>query len=153
MPSVSWYLQRLRAMTPAEALWRAGCASRDAVRRAGLMPVPSPRDVRPPLAGTPDALQPQLRLLPEQLDASAREGAWIDALLDRADRIAAGRLTIFDLHDVPFDFSQDWNRDVKSGRNCPLQRPEDIDYRDFARVGDAKFVWEPNRHHHLVVLA
>lgn len=27
-----------------------------------------------------------------------------------------------------------------------------IDYRDFAVTGDCKFVWEPNRHHQLVVL-
>jgi hypothetical protein len=28
-----------------------------------------------------------------------------------------------------------------------------VDYRDFATNGDCKHVWEPNRHHHFVVLA
>jgi hypothetical protein len=33
-----------------------------------------------------------------------------------------------------------------------LNFAESIDYRDFAVTGDAKYVWEPSRHHHLVVL-
>jgi hypothetical protein len=35
----------------------------------------------------------------------------------------------------------------------PLAFGKTIDYRDAAVMGDPKFLWEPNRHHHLVSLA
>jgi len=89
--------------------------------------------------------------------ASARPGTksgeWRAELLRRADAIAAHRLSLFDLEDRHLGTPIDWNRDHKTGRPAPLRFSAGIDYRDPDVTGDCKFVWEPNRHHHLVVLA
>ncbi|MCX7887221.1 MAG: heparinase II/III family protein [Verrucomicrobiae bacterium] len=47
----------------------------------------------------------------------------------------------------------DWQLDETTGKSAPLRFSLDIDYRDAASIGDAKVIWEKNRHHHLTVLA
>ena len=78
---------------------------------------------------------------------------WLQQLRERATRSAAGHLSLFDMADCALGDPIDWNRDPKHGVLTPRSFAPAIDYRDFTATGDAKFVWEPNRHHHLVVLA
>ena len=77
---------------------------------------------------------------------------WYDALLARAERIAEYRLDLFDLKDKHLGNPIIWNRDHKRGQDTPMMFSPSLDYRDVNKVGDCKFVWEPNRHHQLVVL-
>jgi len=70
-----------------------------------------------------------------------------------ADMVASNRLNIFNLEGADLGQRIDWNRDYASGKSARLDYAPSIDYRDFGVAGDAKFVWEPNRHQHLVVLA
>jgi hypothetical protein len=76
------------------------------------------------------------------------EHEWRDRLIAHAEQVAHHRLSFFGLVDV-----LDWNRDHESGRKAPpIRFAPLVDYRDCRVAGDAKVVWEPNRHHHLVVL-
>jgi hypothetical protein len=77
---------------------------------------------------------------------------WNPALTARAEAVVAHRLSFFDLDDCHLGDPIDWNRDHKHGVAAPRGFAPWIDYRDFRVTGDCKFVWEPNRHHHLVVL-
>lgn len=70
-----------------------------------------------------------------------------------ADEILNGRLPVFALHDNKFPPSSDWNRDPLTGTKAPLSFGKTLNYRDEAIVGDIKYLWEPNRHLHLVTLA
>lgn len=90
--------------------------------------------------------------LPEPGALSA--GAWCDVarLAVRAEAILENRLTLFDLEDHPLGDPVCWNYEYKAGRAAPAGFAPDIDYRDHTVTGDCKFVWEPNRHQHLVVL-
>src|SRR5690606_19793650 len=78
---------------------------------------------------------------------------WMPRLLEKADAVVANRLSYFDLegqhHGDPFD----WHRDFSAGKSSPVLHVTRTNYRDFSRFGDCKLVWEPNRHHQLVVLA
>jgi hypothetical protein len=87
-----------------------------------------------------------------QAAALPEEAAWLARLLPRAERVAAHRLSYFELEDRHLGEPIDWNRDHASGIAAPLGFAAGIDYRDFSATGDAKHVWEPNRHQHLVVL-
>jgi hypothetical protein len=78
--------------------------------------------------------------------------SWRTRLIERADRVTAHRLTFFDLDDVKLGDPIDWNREHSCGKATPLRYAGSIDYRDYAVTGDCKVVWEPNRHHHLVIL-
>ena len=77
---------------------------------------------------------------------------WQRRLLAQANRIASHQISFFDLQEHNLGSPIDWNRDHKAGKRAPLAFAPTIDYRSFDLTGDCKFVWEPNRHHQLVVL-
>jgi hypothetical protein len=79
----------------------------------------------------------------------------VDAVpyLAAADRVAAGKLDIFALRGVHLGSPPRWNRDPKTGVEAPLGFSKLLDYRDPRLVGDIKYLWELNRHLHLVTLA
>ena len=73
--------------------------------------------------------------------------------LSAADRICLGQLSILGLRTVAVDPIPNWNRDPKTGIEIPLVFGKKLDFRDHTLVGDIKYVWEINRHQHLVTLA
>src|SRR5262245_2655210 len=155
MPSPGWYLRRLRTMSPGEVAWRLGSALRVMELRGRLALGREPEaPAAPPIAAT---ARPSFRLSDVSVGEWAHcttepERSWRDELCSRADRLAQHRLSFFDLEDCDLGDPIDWNRDHAAGRPTPLRFAPLIDYRDWNAVGDAKVVWEPSRHHQLVVL-
>lgn len=154
MRRLSWYINRLRAMTPQEFSWRLytlGRAPLDRLRlRIGLAGKLPPRllEGAAPHVGFPLLIA----------DAGRRPGAASDieqaeALLRRGDRVRLGCLSYLGLGDHPHGQIPDWNRDHAHQKAAPRCWSSRIDYRDFEVTGDCKLVWELNRHHHWVVLA
>ena len=144
-------------MSAGELAWRAAGRLRDAELwgRLALRLEPRPRASDPGDAGAcadPGFRVCDLRVgewaVPERHD----ERQWRDRLVAHAEQVARHRLSFFDLVDRHLGDPIDWNRDHWSGRKAPLRFAPLVDYRDYEVTGDAKVVWEPNRHHHLVVL-
>jgi hypothetical protein len=134
-----WYANRLRCMTPREIRHRALRALMLRAERWGLLGA----EVVPP----PDIShgpRPWIRT-PSRVDAKP--------CLEAADRIAAGRFDVFALRGVELGTPPRWNRDPKTGVEAQLRFGKLLDYRDPRLVGDIKYLWEPNRHLHLVTLA
>jgi hypothetical protein len=155
MQSASWYVRRLRGMSGDEILWRVKSSVRDLLDR-GRFPLklyPGP-DVVPPSPHAPgfrvSDVGPAAWV---NLPPGAPEAAWRDRLLRQAEAVLGHKLSFFNLEDQHLGDPIDWNRDHGNGRPAPLQFAPAIDYRDFRVTGDTKFVWEPSRHHQLVVLA
>jgi hypothetical protein len=81
---------------------------------------------------------------------------WKERLVAKADRLVAHRFDLFDRQDELLGDEGgeiDWNHEAKAGKEAPMGFAPSIDYRDYESAGDCKWVWEPNRHHHFVVLA
>ena len=57
------------------------------------------------------------------------------------------------MRDADLGSPPSWNRDPKTGVEAPLSFGKLLDYRNPQLVGDIKYLWEPNRHLHLVTLA
>jgi hypothetical protein len=159
MQSFNWYLQRLRSMSLPEVLWRARSALRDQVDRPrfalGLYPS-LPVESRPSeLATGGPAFRihnwPAAQYRNGPLRPDERE--WQRRLLERADKLLRHQIGFFSLTDCDLGEVIDWNRDYESDKAAPQTFAGSIDYRDYRVTGDAKIVWELNRHHHLVVLA
>lgn len=126
-------------MTPAEVAYRAVRAIQARAERSGIAgerAVPAP-------------------------DLAARPNRWIHSspqvdpsiYIEAAERIAHGWIDIFALRNVNLGQPPRWNRDPKTGIEAPLVFGKLLDYRDPDLVGDIKYLWEPNRHLHLVTLA
>jgi hypothetical protein len=137
--TLRWRLNRLRRMTPVEVAHRALRAMVTRAERAGLVPAPA---VPAP-------------------DLTVGGNAWVhrdpgvnpERYLAAADEIAHGRLALFALGEFDLGMPPRWNRDPKTGIQAPLVYGKLLDYRDPDLVGDIKYLWEPNRHLHLVTLA
>jgi hypothetical protein len=126
-------------MTPAEVAYRVVRALQAQAERAGVLgaqhaPAPDLARSFKPWVHAP----PNVELLP---------------YLAAADRIGDGWLDIFALRGVELGQPPRWNRDPKTGIEAPLRYGKTLDYRDPDIVGDIKYLWEPNRHLHLVTLA
>ena len=144
-------------MSAGELAWRATSRLRDAElwTRMLLRLEPRPPDRDRAVDGA--CLAPGFRVCDVRLGEwvlSERddEKAWRDRLVSEADRVARHWLSFFDLVDADLGDPIDWNRDHASGQKVPPRFAPLLDYRDYRVAGDAKVVWEPNRHHHLVVL-
>lgn len=135
MQKLSWYANRLSLMSVGEVAWRARQSVLRFAYLFGARPVPAPCSV-------PARIRPWL----------APAAGSFDAILASAERIIAGQFCVFDLTtqrrpELPF-----WCRDPRTGVVAPVRPGPLIDYRDVAVVGDARYVWELNRHFHLVSL-
>jgi hypothetical protein len=73
--------------------------------------------------------------------------------LAAAERIRLGELDIFALRGFNLGHPPRWNRDPKTGIQAPLLFGKTLDCRDPDQVGDIRYLWELNRHLHLVTLA
>lgn len=144
MASPTWYLRRLQQMTPGEVAWRARSTLRDARDRCslaiGLLPRTGPHPPGPLL---------------ERTLCDAPVGAMppgVDAVVRRANALLEHRLTFSSLDNTFVGDPIDWNRDHESGRSTPMRFANAINYRNPKVAGDAKLVWDLNRHQHLPVL-
>ena len=136
---LKWRLNRLRCMTPAEISHRVVRTLSAHAERAGLLVdegMPEPALDNAPVAWV-------------------HSGARVEpaGYLAAADRIASGRLDVFALSGVELGSPPRWNRDPRTGVEAPLTFGKLLDYRDPRRVGDIKYLWEVNRHLHIVTLA
>lgn len=135
---LAWKLNRLRCMSAAEIGHRVVKAAAMRAEQWGFV-----RCIVP---------APDLWHVPQPwIHADARVDP--SPYLVAAERILAGRHDIFALEDMDLGSPPRWNRDPKTGIDAPLDFGKQLDYRDAQRVGDCKYLWEPNRHLHLVTLA
>ena len=159
MQLLTWYAQRLRAMSRQEICWRLACKIREATDRCLLKVRQRPIHIECIAVGNGEALEVRSEVVGLHLASrpvvpgdGAEEQSWIGLAVARADAICRNRLDLFDLEGQDVGSVIDWNYEYKAGRKAPTGFAPAIDYRDYAVTGDCKFVWEPNRHQHLVVL-
>jgi len=88
-----------------------------------------------------------------KLSTSDWPGAWRKNCLAHADDLLQHKFTFFAFDNEPLGESIDWNRDYSSDKSIPLTYAHRLNYRRETSVGDVKYVWELNRHQHLVRLA
>jgi heparinase II/III-like protein len=146
-------------MTPDEIAWRLRSSLRDHVDRFLVCRRQRWRTPSVFLNGDGEEKMPGFRVCETAVGETLLPTAngdlvkqWYDSLLARAERIADHRLDYFDLKDKHLGDPILWNRDHKRNQDTPMVFCHSLDYRDLNDAGDCKYVWEPNRHHQLVVL-
>ena len=95
-----------------------------------------------------------LELLPSPIAiAAATRGTPYEVDLVRlADQILLGRIPVFDT-EIDYGTVVAWRRDPLRDIETPRQYFRFIPYLDLLACGDHKWIWEINRHQHLVLLA
>lgn len=143
-------------MSPAEIAWRVQGKVRDSVDRLlaskRRAPVPAASVWR---GGPVDAWRGEIAgTLRAAGELPAVKGAedWRARAIAAADALCAHRIRLFHLEDHPLGDPIRWNFDYLRNVPTPTKLAGEIDYRDVRETGDCKFVWEPSRHQHWVVL-
>jgi hypothetical protein len=141
--TLAWYLRRLRAMTPAELVWRAGRI----IRARGLPPrVPSALSSRGG-AGLRafQLLDPAVvrRVATEHPDEAG-------AVVALAEKFLRHEFRFFGNPEASLGVDIDWSYDPISNYRWPLAPSRAIDYKFNGQ--DPKWVWELNRLQHLPLL-
>lgn len=158
MSSLEWYWKRLSLMSVEEIGYRARTAARQWLQWPwrGF-----PRQPKP--------LSQFFRLTERDLDAYRQGPRPVKFLALRhnrppaaisrqeavalAEELLAHRVSFFDLDREPLGDPIRWNYNYKYRRMSPMIYAPRINYRDERLVGDVKYIWELNRHQHLVLLA
>lgn len=78
--------------------------------------------------------------------ASARK------LIDKAERLVAGKFDLLGFKDLSFGDPIDWQFEPVSGKRLPLLHWSKLDYLDAEIAGDKKIIWELNRHQYFQTL-
>lgn len=99
-------------------------------------------------AETPLALLPD----PSAVANALRDTDYARELVVIAHGILQGRIPIFD-NMIDYGDTIAWRRDPHLEAETPATYFRRIPYLDFSAIGDHKFIWEINRHQHLVFLA
>ena len=169
--STSWKVRRLLAMSPTEIVLRA--AHRLLQRRGRARGPVAQRELVAPesvlgrrvAAGEAGAfVDGELESGRGRLLRGARDRASLARGLERlgvepgetvraAEAVLAGTLNAFGRTTVEVGPDPDWHADPVTGGRWPLVHWTVLDFRSERRLGDPRYVWEVNRHHHLVTLA
>ena len=147
MTALTWKINRLKLMGPAEVAWRLRQLARRKAIALGLglanyPPAPSLDRFGAAFLGVAGAAH-----------SAARGGSDGGGVWGGGDDVRAGRWIVFALRAAPLGFPPQWNRDPRTGTLAPMAPGPSIDYRDPSQVGDIKYLWEPGRHLELVTLA
>jgi hypothetical protein len=87
--------------------------------------------------------------------ATAFRSRWPDSarkLIDKADRILAGKFDLLGFKDLDFGDPIDWHFEPVSRKRIPLRHWSKLDYLDAKIAGDKKIIWELNRHQYFQTL-
>ena len=134
-----WYWLRLRQMSLPEIIFRLRKAAKMQAQRKGFFLVN--QIPKPDLSFSGISSKVNVTI-PDK-----------DIYIRSANKIVSGDHDIFALKNTELGPVPQWNRDPLTGKNAPISFGKLLDYRDATVVGDIKYLWEPNRHLHLVVLA
>ena len=89
---------------------------------------------------------------PAPIASALKESKYAASVLSIAERILTHRFPLL-ATEIETGPRISWRRDYAHERESGLSYFKRIPYLDFSVVGDHKFVWELNRHQHLVLLA
>ncbi|RBW47812.1 heparinase [Psychromonas sp. B3M02] len=151
MQTVTWYIKRIQMMSLSEITWRIISLSAAWVERIRVQFnwVSKAEFVKGYQSGSD--FNPGFTVFTGQLSAYNTE--WKAPLLAKAEMVMANKLSYFDLHNKHLETPINWHKDHSANIYANTGHILDVNYRDFKVNGDCKLVWEPNRHHQMVVLA
>jgi len=136
---LKWYWSRLKCMSPSEIHYRFKKSAYIRAQKSGIFTVK-------------DVPAPDLAVVATTF-INNQNGTDKEPYCTAADAVIAGNFPIFAIADAQLGSIPNWNSDPQSGTTAPLDFGKTLNYRDSDLVGDIKYLWEPNRHLQLVVLA
>lgn len=151
MQTLNWYVKRTLLMSRKEIFWRLTSMSNallEAYRvKFNLIPKATYSEI------THDESIFKGGFTVFKGNISEYDSDWIEPLIIQSDAILVNKLSYFDLENDSLGNPINWHKDHSAEIESSRKSVSAVNYRDFKRNGDCKLVWEPNRHHQLVIVA
>ena len=147
MRTLGWYLRRISVTSPMEVGYRAKGVLRKRIEKA------KNRDFRefPKLISDKYSWYFDIKGNKEEtLSCLKGLGVWTE---NKAEDLTKHIFSFFSFDKKYFGEQIDWHSDYNNHSAPPLVFSSDIDYQNISQNGDFKYIWEINRHQHLVSLA
>lgn len=146
MNKLQWYINRLSLMSPSEIGYRIKEEAKKKSTRLFMRDFPHEIS----LAEKKIYFYFEVKDRDKIISFLKKKGIWN---VSRANEILAHKFSFFSFNKKFLGKTINWHKDYKNDKEAPLKYCKDIDYRDFKEVGDFKYIWEINRHQHLISLA
>ena len=157
MSRIGWYYERLKAMSPAEVVWRIGQKKNDIISLKKYEKKDFLITQADLLGGSSMALSGR-RFIPKAfyVDLWGKRGYFAgsqDKLeFEYADMICEGNISIFG-NLMKFEDGVDWMSAFSDEKRWPLEFSPKLEFRQRDDIGDARVNWELGRHFETSVLA
>lgn len=150
MQNISWYIKRIQQMSGKEITWRLTLLAQALFEHLRVKSKLLPRAKF--IAGyqSGQKFKPAFHVF--DIKNKAYQESWRTHLIAKATLIINHQLSYFDLQKQHLETPINWHKDHATGQLSSRAAILAINYRDITVNGDCKLVWEPNRHHQLVVL-
>lgn len=150
MQKTIWYLKRIQRMSGKEVIWRLTILGKALLEHARV------KTKQLPQAKFIANYQADAKFTPAfhvfDIKKKQYQESWRSKLINKADLIISHQLSYFNLQNQHLETPINWHKDHSTGQLSSRAAIISVNYRDIAVNGDCKLVWEPNRHHQLVVL-
>ncbi|MCU7845553.1 MAG: heparinase II/III family protein [Candidatus Thiodiazotropha sp. (ex Monitilora ramsayi)] len=146
MKSLVWKINRIKAMSPWEILFRIWRTLNTKVEKRKVLMGWSPKPSASVKSGPSLFSADRNEILSEWKE---RFGGINFQLIESLTE----EIPVFSQYKIDTSKNIDWHRDPDTGIRAPMIFGKDIDYRDNELVGNCKTLWEVSRHKHLVPLA
>jgi uncharacterized heparinase superfamily protein len=143
----TWYLNRLSTMSAPEIAYRI----KEEARKHWEQRFAFEPTLKMPFSDATGAWyfsQAESKKIVDLIPAGNKE-----LTLQKADALLNHTFSFLALSPQHFGETIDWHRDYRNNKQSPKTFCKSINYRDFDLLGDIKYIWELNRHQHLVTLA
>lgn len=147
MSKIGWYLNRLKAMSPGEVMWRLG---QKRLQRSETARFADKQPVNKPLYdGVEEMVNAAMSRLLPGVDPADVTHVTIPQVREIVDGEAVRLLGGYRYE----DFVDDWHAGFNTASRWPLVPSYSLDYKQRDDIGDARINWELNRHRQFVRLA
>jgi hypothetical protein len=150
MQSITWYVKRIQMMSVKEVIWRITSLTESYLERGRVQFSLVPK-IKFKSTYDPDAdFVGGFEVFIGEVDTF--QAQWKNELITKSEMILENKLSYFNLKEHDLETPINWHKDHSATIFSSLNHIVSVNYRDFENNGDCKLVWEPNRHHQLVVL-
>jgi hypothetical protein len=148
LPDLSWYMNRLKAMAPAEIIYRLKQKLKEPLVSRRIQSMKLPRSLADVLA-TADT---SIGWMPFDPGAVPVTDEFMADITRQADEVCKHRVRMFG---TTFSLGEDidWYHDYAHNVDCPHIEYTKLNYRIPAQTGDIMYIWWLNRHQHLMPAA
>jgi heparinase II/III-like protein len=151
MQSITWYIKRIQLMSTKEIYWRISSLIIAWLERFRVQLGLVPQVIFIKEYDLQKKLNPGFTVFNGEVTRFSL--SWEKNLFEKANLVLENKLSYFDLKEHHLETPINWHKDHSANIFSSLDHILSVNYRDFEKNGDCKLVWEPNRHHQLVVLA